>query len=165
MERWLPIEEYPEYCVSDQGRVRRDGRDKILRISVATGGNPFVSLSTRNGQVRKGLALLVARAFVPLPPYRCDTPTPIHLDGDQLNCCADNLQWRPRWFAQKYARQFNQHLDNDNAVRNIDTDRVYNDVWEVVFEHGVLFNDVVKSIINKTYVYPLYERFEWVDPE
>lgn len=164
MEQWSIIPEFPQYSVSDQGRVRKTGTNRILKVSVATGHHPFVSLLTDNGMTRRGLAPLVAKAFVPMPA-RCETPTPIHLDGNPMNCRADNLQWRPRWFAQKYTRQFTQDLENNNAVRNIDTGKIYNDIWEVVVEQGVLFNDVVKSIINKTYVYPLYQRFEWVDPE
>jgi hypothetical protein len=124
-----------------------------------------VKVSVNGVQLTRGLALLVCSAFVPLPQHRCDVPTPIHLDGDFQNCRPDNLVWRPRWFAQKHTAQFKQNLQNPNAVRNIDTGVVYHDIWDVVFEQGVLFNDVVKAVINKTYVFPLFQRFEWVDPD
>jgi hypothetical protein len=42
---------------------------------------------------------------------------------------------------------------------------VYEDVWAVVFAFGVLYNDVVLSIVNKTYVFPVMHCFEWVDPD
>src|SRR6185503_12013272 len=162
MEQWLPVQEFPWYLVGEEGNVRRVNSEQLLRVSIVTGGNPCVSLQDNEGRwVKRGLAALVCHAFVQFPTHRCDTPTPIHLDGDRMNCRASNLQWRPRWFAQKHARQFNQDLHNDHGVRNIDTGVVYENIWDVVFEQGVLFNEVVMAVINKTYVFPLFQRFEW----
>lgn len=165
MEQWLRLLDFPGYSVSNMGRVRNDRTSSILALGHSKSNHPFVKMWRHERQVTRGVALLVAQAFVPLPAHRYNTPTPIHLDGDATNCQADNLTWRPRWFANKHARQFTMNLENPNRVRNIDTGVEYDSVWSIVFEQGVLFNDVVKSIINKTYVYPLFQRFEWVDPD
>ncbi len=116
-------------------------------------------------QITRGLAQLICQAFVPMPKNRIDTPTPIHLDGDFKNCRADNLAWRPRWFAQRHTAQFRQNLENPNPVFNVDTGAIYDCVWDAVFAEGLLFNDIIKSIVNKTYVFPSYHRFEWLNPD
>jgi hypothetical protein len=164
MEQWLPLLGYPGYEVSDQGRVRSLRSDCILSVSRQRKGRPSVALTIDHPtQVRRGLALLVISTFLPSP--RVDFTTPIHLDGDLMNCRLNNLVWRPRWFAMQHTKQFTENHPETSAIRNIDTGQVYKDVWEVVFTFGVLHNDVVKSVINKTYVFPIMHCFEWVNPE
>lgn len=162
MEEWLPIEGYPGYEASDQGRVR-NSRGWIINPTRIGDGRPFVALAVNGAQVQRGLALLICQTFLDLP--RADFNTPIHLDGDLTNCRVNNLAWRPRWFALKHTRQFRQNLGDTGPVRNIDTGHVYANTWAVVFTFGVLYNEVVKSIVNKTWVFPIYHRFEWVHPE
>lgn len=162
MEEWLPLAGYPGYLASDQGRIRKERTGLILSVSQTANGNPYVGLTKDRIQIRRGLALLIANTFLPRPQEHFDTP--IHVDGDLMNCRAANLAWRPRWFAQRYTRQFKLDLYNPNSVRNIDTGDTYDDIWTVVTQYGVLYNDVVSSIINMTYVFPLMHRFEWIDP-
>lgn len=162
MEQWLPLQEYPGYEISDQGRVCNH-RGNMLAITRPHGARAYVGLMKDGVQVQRSLSLLVAKTFLIPPNDRHNTP--IHFDGDLHNCAAINLAWRPRWFAIRHTAQFRMNLDNPNPVRNIDTGKEYVTIWQVVFEHGVLFNDVVKSIINKTFVFPLMERFEWIDPD
>lgn len=161
MEQWIELEEFPGYSVSDQGRVRNDRNQKILTVSRTNRGNTaMVSIGADNGQLKRGLALLVCEAFIPRP--RSDFNTPIYLDGDTMNCQVRNLAWRPRWFAQKHTVQFRQDLGDVGPIRNLDTGIFYQSVWEVVLEHGVLFNEVIQGIVNKTQVFPLGQRFEFV---
>ena len=162
MEEWMDLPGYPGYEASDQGRIRNE-RGWILGTTQIEGARPFVALSTNGRQVQRGLALLICQTFLETP--RADFNTPIHLDGDLANCRVSNLAWRPRWFALKHTRQFRLNLGESGAVRNIDTGIVYKTIWDVVFTFGVLYNEVVKSIINKTWVFPIYHRFEWIDPE
>lgn len=161
MERWLPLQDYPGYSASDHGRIRNDKRDTILAISSSKYGRPFVGLWVNNKQVKRNLALLICKTFVP-NEREAYFNTPICLDGDLSNCRADNLVWRPRWFAYAHHSQFGKELDGIGPVRNVVTGEVYDDVWEVVVRHGALYMDVVMSIYNSTYVFPLMQRFEWV---
>lgn len=164
MEQWVALRQHLGYSVSSHGRVRNERTGRILSISKTNNGTTAI-VSIRNGghQVKRALALLVCETFYPDPPPRFDTP--IYLDGDRMNCRADNLRWRPRWFAIKHSRQFHQDLGDAGPVLNVDTGIVYQSVWDVVYEQGVLFNEVVMAAINKTYVFPLFEYFEWVNPD
>lgn len=164
MEQWLPLKGYPGYSASDEGRIRNDLRDSILAVVRVKGRRSYVGLVQNKVQVKRSLSKLICETFVynERPEY---FDTPIHLDGDLSNCRADNLLWRPRWFADRHSVQFNLNLVDPGPVKNIDTGVVYDSVWSVVFAHGVLFNDVVLSIINKTWVFPLMNCFEWLDPK
>lgn len=162
MEQWLPLQGYPNYSVSDLGRVRSDSHGAVLAISRTGNARPHVSLMLDRVQLKRGLSLLVAKTFIKSP--RPDFNTPIHFDGDLTNCRVSNLAWRPRWFAINHTAQFATNPGNSGQVRNINTGVVYGDVWDVVVAFGLLYTDVVKSIVNKTYVFPLMHCFEWVNP-
>ena len=163
MEEWLPLVGYPGYEASDLGRIRNTQTNTILAISRTGDARPSVALNKNHVQVKRGLSLLICKTF--LPSQRPGFNTPIHLDGDLMNCRASNLVWRPRWFAIQHTSQFYKDLGETSAVRNVETRVVYRDVWAVVFAFGVLYNDVVLSIINKTYVFPVMHCFEWADPD
>jgi NUMOD4 motif len=163
MEQWLPLAGYPGYEASDRGRIR-NSRKHVLTPSCKSGDTrPFVGLVVNGVQVQRNLSLLICRTFWDRPKESFDTP--IHLDGDLSNCRIDNLVWRPRWFALRHIRQFRLNLGETGAVRDINTGIVYDNTWHVVFTHGVLYNDVIMSIVNKTWVFPIMHCFEWVDPE
>lgn len=164
MEQWKPLEGYPGYSASTYGRIRNDDRDSILAVVRVAGRRCYVGLMQNNVQVKRSLSKLIAETFV--ENERAEYfDTPIHLDGDLTNCAARNLRWRPKWFADRHTYQFTLDLIDVGPVKNINTGVIYDGVWSIVFEHGVLFNDVVASIVNKTWVFPLMQCFEWVDPK
>jgi hypothetical protein len=160
MDQWLPLQDYPGYSASDLGRVRNDKRDHVLAI-VRSSRRPYVCLVKNGVQVKRGLSLLIAETFVQTERKEYFN-TAIHLDGDLSNCRARNLMWRPRWFALKHTHQFSEPWGDSDPVINTVTNTVHKDVWSVVFEHGVLYSDVLQSIYNKTYVFPLMQTFEWL---
>lgn len=160
MEVWTTLPDFPGYSISSEGRVRNDRFGKLRKISYH-GGYATVRFYKDHRTVNRTLAHLVAREFVHRP--RENFTTTIYLDGNKHNCKASNLMWRPRWFAVRHDQQFRLDLpETTDRVRNIHTGEVYRDVWHIVFDRGVLFNDVVMSITNRTYVFPLYQSFEWV---
>lgn len=164
MEQWAQIEAFPRYSVSDHGRIRNDATDRIMKQTTLQSGHLIVGLMTERGQDKRGVARLVARAFVPNPnPERFDTT--IHLDGNEPNCHAANLMWRPRWFSTKFKRQFS-HLDHPAShfhrpIRDMQTQRVYQDVWEIVMEKGLLWHEIVVGIEYNMYTFPNREYFQW----
>jgi hypothetical protein len=105
MEVWRQIYEFPGYSVSNMGRVRNDETGRIMALSRNQYGIVNVGLVLGRKQYKRSVALLVADAF--LPTWESEVFTsPIHLNGDRSDCRAENLMWRPRWFAAKYHRQF-----------------------------------------------------------
>ena len=99
-EIWTRISGYPDYLISDHGRVKRiktgGGRQgtswKSGRIKKpqSNGKYHFTTLYGKRGVRQVYLHRLVLFSFVGPPPkgYECN-----HKDGDRLNNMLDNLEW------------------------------------------------------------------------
>jgi hypothetical protein len=114
----------------------------------------------RNGQqYHRSVPLLVAKAFV--PEVRGPFDTPINLDWDRHNNRADNLVWRPRWFAIKYNQQVRYPYKNSIKFPIIDlkSGEISENSRECAKRYGLLEDDLVLSILNRTYVWPTYQEF------
>lgn len=162
METWLIISEFPSYRVSNYGRVLNDATGRILKHSETRTGLVKVGLVSGGIQHTRSIALLVADAFVPGKDELFDTP--IHLDGDKHNNYAENLMWRPRWFAWKFTRQFNDdkvHRDR-GPVMDVDNGEVYSSFLEVAAKNGVLFEDIWKCVVYKKRVFPTNQSFRLI---
>ncbi len=89
-ETWLPVPHWPNYEVSDHGRVRNVSRDRLMRPYLSE-GYPQVSLSDKPRRWRVRVHTLVALAFIgPKPAPGLEIR---HLDGDRLNNVPGNLAW------------------------------------------------------------------------
>lgn len=159
MEEWLDLHDFPGYSVSHLGRVRNDISDRTLNIAVNQLGIPYVSLRKMGDQFNRAVAPLVAHAFLPfaeLPSF----DTPINLDGDRLHCAADNLMWRPRWFAVHYHRQFILRRIGIRApIEDIDTEERFPNSWEAAIKFGLLDREVMSAVHSQRHVWPTYQRF------
>lgn len=159
MEEWEIIESFPDYSVSNYGRVRNDNTGRILALNDNQYGVVQVGLMRDGVQYHRSVPLLVARAHIPRETIPFDTP--INLDGDRHNNRADNLMWRPRWFAIKYNQQFRYPYENPIEARIIDlkTGEISENSAECAQRYGLLEQDLVLSILNRTYVWPTYQEF------
>jgi hypothetical protein len=85
----------------------------------------------------------------------------IQLDGDRSNCRADNLMWRPRWFAIRYHRQWRTPHPYRVAdpIYDVATELVYDGTAGVAITFGLLEKEILFSILNRTYVWPTYQQF------
>lgn len=158
-EQWSPIEDFPGYSVSDHGRVRTDKSGRILRLSLTQFGLLQVGMMRDGTQYHRSVPLLVAKAYIPQPSGRFNTP--INLDGDRHNNHVSNLVWRPRWFAAKYNRQFNFPYVNPilAPVVDLETGEVSENSTECAKRYGLLEQEVVFSVLNRTYAWPTYQEF------
>jgi NUMOD4 motif len=158
-EAWEVIPLFPDYSVSNYGRVRSDKFERILALNVNQYGLVQVGLMRDGIQHHRSVPLLVAKAF--LPPLHGPFDTPINLDGDRYNNHVENLTWRPRWFAIKYNQQFRHPYHNSIQAPIIDlkTDEVSENSFECAKRYGLLEEDLVLSILNRTYVWPTYQEF------
>ena len=167
-EWWVELIEYPGYAVSDRGRVMNTNTDLIKHPSKNQQGILMVNFSIRTKQYVRSVALLVAEQFV----SRADVPdhfdTPIHLDGNRENCRADNLMWRPRWFAVKYHQQFSKEERKNRYgfqkfIRCVDTGEIFPNSWEAAIKYGLLDFDIFMKTVNGETVFPYDYKFEELD--
>lgn len=109
-EKFMLIENYPNYAVSNKGNVMTVTKQKLLNINIDKAkGYPYLQLS-KNGQ-RKTFRVhkLVALAFVDNPENK---PYVNHIDGNKTNNYITNLEWVTAQENTLHA-QIN-HLKNDN---------------------------------------------------
>src|ERR1700744_3853045 len=99
---WYSFQRSPDYEVSRDGEVRNKKTKKVLVPSDNGFGILKVNLIIEGERVTVAVARLIAEAFLPEPN---DGDVIFYKDGNSHNVCAENLQWRPRWFAQEWARQ------------------------------------------------------------
>jgi len=159
MDDWAPIEEFPGYAVSPDGRVRNLDSGRLLVLTRNQQGVIQVGLMKDREQYKRGVALLVAKAFLDPPPSPAFN-TPINLDGDRSNCEVENLAWRPRWFAIKYHQQFHNDLRGfQEPIIEINTKETFNNSWEAAIKYGLLDREILIATLNRTYVWPTYQEF------
>lgn len=157
-EVFVSIEDFPDYAVSNWGRVIHTTFDREMTRSESTNGLT-VGMVKDGRQYRRSIKVLVAKAFVPGETLKFNTP--VILDGDQNNLHASNIVWRPRWFAHKYRRQFEKRYAwwDMGPVEDIFTGDVYPTAEDAAIVNGCLVRDVVLSMYNETRVYPNYNMF------
>ena len=106
-EQWADLDDegFPNYAVSDYGRVARKDHDHILTPAKNQRGIRFVTLYYQGTRKQIMVSTLVAQHFLEDPPNE-HMISVLHKDGNRDNNRADNLVWRPRWYINKYHRQF-----------------------------------------------------------
>jgi len=160
---WVPIEGFPGYSINPLGQVVRDSTGRLLIPRYNQDGVPYVGLMREWSQCIRSLPRLVAMAFLQSPSEIFDTP--IQIDGDRSNCRADNLMWRPRWYAVLYNRQFTKERYEapiDEPIRAINERERFPDSLSAACRYGLLEREVVLSIVNNTPAWPTYQSFELV---
>lgn len=159
LTEWQQIRFFPGYSVSDTGFVRNDDSGRVMSMLVNQSGVVNVGLTKNKIQYKRAVALLVAQAFL-VPPRQESFDTPINLDGDRTNNNAENLVWRPKWFAVKYFRQFKDSISSPPmAVEEINTSEKFSTSWEAATAYGLLDRDIRVSVVARTEVWPTYQRF------
>ena len=88
-ERWLPAEGYPNYEISDLGRIRNQ-KGQILKPHLTAKGYQRIQLTVNGNRSNRLVHSLVAEAFV---LGRADGLQVHHKDGDKQNNRASNLAW------------------------------------------------------------------------
>jgi hypothetical protein len=161
MQRWVEISDFPGYSVSDDGRVRNDYTGRILALLRNQRGHTHVGMTKNGVQYKRSVARLVAKIFLrrnTLPYFN----TPLHLDDDRSNNHYSNLVWRPKWFVDKYTKQFERGRPLiGRPIRDIETGERFNHSWEACMKYGLLEYDILKSIDHGIPVKPTYQTFEY----
>ena len=116
MEIWKIIENFPDYAVSDQGRVKsfKFGKEIILTSEKNNKGYLCVNLYKNKKPHPKKIHKLVLEAFKPnedLNKTECN-----HKDGNKENNYVENLEWCTRSDNIKHA--FKLGLQNNKGENN-----------------------------------------------
>ncbi len=162
MQEWASLETlgFPGYELSNDGLVR-NGTGKILKSSPNQEGIVRIGLMKREEgrQVTVSLVRLVARMFVQGRSASFDTP--IQLNGDRTDCTAENLKWRPRWYAVLYFRQFEENEEPlmKTRIYDVETSKEYADTREAAVDNGLLEDLIMKSVVNGSPCFPTWQIF------
>ena len=104
-EHWKVIEEFPDYEVSDKGRIRRlttskhTCKGKIKNTSISNVGYELVFFSKKGKIYSRTVHRLVAIAFLP-KPEGCNEVN--HKDENKLNNTVENLEWCTHKYNMNY---------------------------------------------------------------
>ena len=161
---WVVIPGFPKYSVNTLGQVVHDRTGYQVRPQPNKDGDGvYVGMMQGRFQRKRSLAPLVASIFIPQPAEAFDTP--INLNGDRYDCSVENLMWRPRWFAIQYHQQFTVGAVSraSRPIRDLATDEVLPDTFTAATLYGLLELDVINSIYARTYVWPTYKQFDFIE--
>jgi len=97
-EVWRDIEDYPDYEISNKGRVKIKPKEaKIMspgkNISKSSGTYLLYRLFNSEGSKHKKAHRLVAQAFIPNPENKEQVN---HIDNNPSNNSVENLEWNTR---------------------------------------------------------------------
>lgn len=121
-ETWKDIDGFPDYQVSDQGRVRNKETGYILKPGLSGNGYYTVSLYKNNKGHTKHLHELIAEAFI---GKREKGMTINHKDGDKTNNDLSNLEIVT--YSDNLRHAYENGLNNHcKKVRIVETGEVFN---------------------------------------
>jgi hypothetical protein len=162
MEDWKQILEFPSYSISSYGQVRNDNNGNLMSLTRNQRGIVNVGLMRNRVQYKRSVTVLVARNFLPRPRHET-FDTPIQLNGDRADNRYFNLMWRPNWFAYKYHQQFDTpSVAVPEPIEETYSGEQFPNSWDVSIKYGVLDHSILEAILEKTYVWPTYQRFRLI---
>lgn len=161
-EIWAVLPDFPDYKVSNMGRVAGMYKSSLMRVHTTQYGHAKINMVDCTKQRRtRSVALLVANAFVEPEYPDCDHVIVKNMDYADLR--AVNLAWRPDWFAWKYAHQFKiqapVHYHNLRVV-DVVHGLTYLNIIEAAADQGLLFHDIWRSTYTGDECYPARSIFE-----
>ncbi len=162
-EFWEEVLEFPGYSVSSYGRVKNDLTGRILKVSSTSRDSLKVGLIKDGVQYTRVVKNLVAEAFLPRP----DNPlfdTAINKDTNKENNYVENLEWRPRWYAIKYSRQFKERCQHQytGPILDSNTGDRYETIEQAAIVNGLLFKDIFAGCLSQEPIFPTWQTFEWL---
>ena len=139
-ERWRNIEDYPNYRISSEGRIKNKTTGRILKPGTDRDGYKRIVLSDNGIKKCHGVHRLVGRAFV--SGYD-ETLQVNHLDGVKANNTVNNLEWVTQSENAIHAYQTGLTKRSTKAgkqprpVRVVETDQVFDSESECARMLGV----------------------------
>lgn len=162
MERWRSIPEFPGYDASNEGQIYNERIGRILKQTMNPQGQLVIGLEKDGTRRTRAVARLIGKVWVENRFGRI-FDTIMHLDGDKKNCVADNLVWRPRWFAIQYHRQFESPplTWGGRSIELIQTGEVFDSARPFSIKYGILEADIIQNIQSGGTRYTLPYQFRF----
>lgn len=162
-EEWRHISGYPDYLISDLGRVWNVRREHFMTTRVSNTGYERVGLWDGSRQRSFSVHRLVAEAFLFRPPgtYQVN-----HIDGDKLYNVVENLEWTTQSENMRHADRLGLRPppSNRRAVRIIETDDVFSSINECSRAIGGISQGVHNCLSGQFHTYMGF-TFEYVNLE
>lgn len=129
-EKWCPVNEFPNYQISDQGRVKSNITGQILRPRNCRGYNR-VTMYKDGHRSDKFIHRLVGETFIDNPLNKKEIN---HIDGDKLNNSVMNLEWCTRSENIKHAFTTNLKYPSgglpNKKLKVVETGNIYESAYE-----------------------------------
>ncbi len=158
-EVWVDIKDAEGYSISSFGLVMNKASGKLIKPQLTPNGIVYVPLYVNGEKVTRSVKVMVANAFVEGKTNMFDTA--INKDGNKMNNRADNLVWRPRWYAIKYSRQFRAEFPH--SQKGPVQDSIGGEIFETIYvagvSNGLLFKEIFTSCRTGAPVFPTAQVF------
>lgn len=160
-EIWKEIKDFPDYIVSNFGRVRRQYLNRKSHISDSDGclspsystGYGVVILRKDNKNHYKKVHRLVAEAFIPNPN---NLPDINHKDENKRNNKVDNLEWCSKSYNNIY---------NNRAIKAGEKKRRYINIYRVKNGDKELIANKIKLSDCKLYGISYQAVYKYLDKD
>ena len=144
MELWLKIEEFPDYEISSNGRIRNIKTGRLLKTQRNTRGYMQVCLRNNKTQHNKRVHRLVADTFYDGHHKDLDVN---HIDGNKLNNHISNLEFCTR--SENINHAFQTGLKQPSRqikIRVVETGETYDSIRECGRSLGCNQSDICKCL-------------------
>ncbi len=126
-EEWRPINEYPNYAISNLGRVRNVKTGKLLRPVVGHWGYVQVTLFNEFGSKNKKIHRLVLEAF----SNNSEDLEINHINGNKQDNALSNLEWCTK--SENIAHAYKQglkHAPHRKRVMIVETGEIFDSLTD-----------------------------------
>ena len=143
-EEWRPIPRYPEYEVSNMGRVMNPNRATLMKQRINDHGYYQTQL-TKDGKCHtERVHRLVGEAFIEGGSPELDVN---HMDGNKTNNRVENLEWTTRAENTKHA--FDTGLkkpSRQQKVKCVETNVVYDSIRECYRQTDCNYSEISRQL-------------------
>lgn len=140
-EEWRTIDEFPDYFVSNKGRVK-NAKGDIMVGGYDKDGYHQVTISAHGKQYNRRVCRLVAKAFIDNP--FC-LPCVNHIDEVKSNDDVSNLEW----CTVAYNNNYGSHTSKiSKKVKCVETGIIYKSARNAELINGICHQNICKCCKN-----------------
>ena len=142
---WVKIQNYPNYSVSNNGDIRNNATNRILKYYIRN-GYKSISLCKENVKKTFNIHNIVADHFLNKPSYKCVVN---HKDENKLNNSVENLEFITYAENTKYSAS-NQRTKNESSYNLDDFKDIPNYSRYMISKDGKLYSKNIRRLSQPT---------------